>query len=499
MRIYTRALIREVTESCAREYFSRTGLKYPSCWVVQQARIRRRTRMREDDMSVLGDDGLVDCDHEQEGEDGSCLVEKRDEDDEEFMKEKIFDFELLDDDDEYLDDVEEMEGITKQVEEDEDDEMDDEEDDEDEEDVDEEEDLESDDMDVMTDPLFQPELSMRITSQEAMSTTAGGVETTFYVPPPEVYTFAEPNVEDESQVPESKTDSTTTTKEQKRKLMVFQRPVLPLPPPALSTFRPAALKFYNVDPVHAGRGTPCVKERREMWAGGSLDLRHDTYSSGLGACHEVETGDSVFGDCLGTCCGKEKERKEEKEGSSSSLPQAQSLNVEIPPDRIPHRRRGVMGRTELLKVYAPPTRSVPSHLPLARRPPRPPPPPPLTPLQPPPSPQLGLDESASSSDSVVTVQQQQQQAFYHHHQYPPVVPYSWEQVADAVDVLAYQGIDASVWLDGHAHHPTPVVVAAAAALTTSSLSLSSTGISASDVQVQPTFNPSSSELSAALG
>jgi hypothetical protein len=232
-----------------------------------------------------------------------------------------------------------------------------------------------------------------------------------------------------------------------------------------------------------------------------------------------ENDESVFGDCVGSCCmsenakGKMKaveeegekgdvgeEKPEESElprgeddgasSTSTTLSQQQPITqpppqplqlqptphmtVEISParpDRIPHRRRGVIGRTELLKDYAPPTRSVPPILPLARRPPRPP------------QLELALEETESRALAPPP------QAHHHHHQYPPVVPYSWEQVAEAIEVLAYQGVDASVWVDGHGHPPTPSL----------SSPMASNGISTVEVQVQPTFNPSSSELSAALG
>jgi len=610
VRIYTPALIREVTEISAREYYHRMGLKYPPCR-FSLSHYRKRLRRRGDDISVSEDDPLVDGGHEQEGGDVEgdsdevfdvlSSREKKDDGDadgEEFRKEKIFDFELLDDDEED-EEVEEARKVDVDVDEETDDCRDEDDEDEDDDDDDEDDgdcgdedeapesgvDL---DLEAIRDPFFQPELSMRITPQAPMPSISAGVETTFYVPPPEVHAILEqnsplceeqdPHSEAQPSSPNGNPTMTATSKQnQKQKFMLFHRPVLPLPPPALSTFRPAALRFYNVDPVHAGRGTPCVKERREVWAGvhkvSSLsfsvkqirrtggcddglssssgdvadvtawyvkadevqvatakDVPSSTSSAtGPGSNYDVcsmpapaEKDDSVFGECVGMCCindntkGKMKsveveveeqavERggvgegrleeelprgEEEAHGdddgpssASAALPQqsiaqpppqppqpTRHLTVEIPPahtDRIPHRRRGVIGRMELLKVYAPPPRLVPSILPVARRPPRPPP----LALE------LGLDETETGR-SLATPQ-----AYYH-----PVVPYSWEQVSEAMEVLAYQGIDASVWMDGHGP-PSP----------SSSSPLSPNGISGSEVQIQPTFNPSSSELSSALG
>jgi hypothetical protein len=419
----------------------------------------------------------------------------------------------------------------------------------------------------MTDPLFQPELSIRITPQEAVSSTAGGLESAFYVPPLEMYAVSEQNTalcEDQKKDPEPPSDSASNAMmrhSQKQKIMLIHRPVLPLPPPTLSTFRPTALRFYNIDPVHAGRGTPCAKERREAWAGrpSALSSIKETrlgqgddcagsasaeaaavgdYESGVTAWYAyadevqvtaaksevssastvigipcldaqsvpapAEDDDSVFGDCIGTCCrgedvkgkveagekggiGDGKLEEESVRGEAEACgddrpsipavlpqpnaqpppPQSPHMTVEIPPahsaERIPQGRRGVTGRTDLLKVYAPPAKSAPSILPLARRPPRPPP--------------LALEEANAVLRSLTP-------QTYHH----PVVPYSWEQVAEAMAVLAYQGIDASVWVDGHHGHSS-----------TTMTTTSSNGVSGTEVQVQPTFNPSSSELSAALG
>jgi len=595
VRIYTPALIREVTEISAREYYHRMGLKYPCRFALSL--YRRRVRRREDDISVSEDDPLVDRDGGQEQEGGDVeadsdevfdvlsSLEKKDDGDadgEEFRKEKIFDFELLDDDEEDEEVMDEARKLDEETDDDEDEDGD--EDDGDDGDDDEAPESGVDlDFEAIRDPFFQPELSMRITPQAPIPSISGGIETTFYVPPPEVHAIFEQNsplCEEQAQDPDSEAraaatspngNSTATSKQnQKQKFMLFHRPVLPLPPPALSTFRPTALRFYNVDPVHAGRGTPCVKERREMWAGvpkvpslsisvqqfrrikgcddgtsgdvasdvnawyveageGQVATARDLSSSTSSAPHSdvcsipphTEKDDSVFGDCVGVCCmnentkgkmktvgveveeqevegGRVGERRLEEElqrgeeeahgdddgpsSTSAALPQhsiaqppppqpSQHMTVEIPPvhpDRIPHRRRGVIGRTELLKVYAPPPRLVPSILPLARRPPRPPP------L----SLGLGLEETETAR-SLATPQT------YHH----PVVPYSWEQVSEAMEVLAYQGVDASVWMDRHGHPPSPL----------SPCPLSPNGISGTEVQIQPTFNPSSSELSSALG
>ena len=590
VRIYKPALIREVTEMTAREHFRKMGLAYPSSRVAYP-RYRRRMRKRGEDLSSMSEDDRLG-DHEPDETDGEGeggdLFDKKDEadgdmdsngDGEEFRNETIFDFELFDDDEECVED-EMVDEVGMQIGEEEDEEEEeedgdgdgmDEDDDEAEDDDDGSQDNDEDgpdgevdlDLEARTDPLFQPDLSMRITPQEPTSSTTGGIETTFYLPPVEMYAVCEQK-QDQDQDPDPAQSSSLETM---RRVLYVQRPALSLPPPSLSVFRPASLKYYNIDPMHAGRGTPCVKERREVWAGGPLVSLSSSFSGKEPSREEEEeeedasgglpssdatasdaydsatwyayadggqvaiakqtsdaessapspANDSVFGDCVGTCCmgengkgkaaatvdvcdkegggggggssegnldeelprGEEEACGDDNRSSPASTnllqppiaqpplsppPPIRPLAVDIlpAPDRIPHGRRGVMGRTELLKPYAPPNRSSPSILPLSRRPPRP-----------------------------------RQPHMYHHS----VVPYSWEPVADAMDVLAFQGIDASVWVDGHGRPPPPPPMSVGVGA--GSLVNGISGTEAQQVQPQPQptpmFNPSSSELSAALG
>ncbi len=615
-------MIREITELNAREYH-RMGLKYP-------------------------------CPHRNEVGESASLATQKDEsgaesDEEEFRKEKIFDFELLDDDEEdkqtaedYARDDDDGEELMMGVVEDEG--MDDESDDEDD-----EEDVTMDqrasegefdpDMEALLDPSYSPELSRRITLLEGQSPLIGsGLVSTFYVPPPELVTVP---VQDSTTCAESLAPPQQLGQLQegvhehpiqlvptslKPKFLVFHRPVLSLPPPRLSTIKPAALKGYNVDPVHAGRGTPSIRERREPWAEGCLPFAvnrpcaHDagsasatsstnvtnvnaaetstevannvdgididsfascvtTYyayendvaspsksdnlttaeetgstptlvgqmvddtvvsssSSSVVDAHPVDESavsvvapegaihshcsdehsahpggdnDTEFGDCVGLCCMSEKVKGkrraldmdvdekgrggvddqmnsvdvggyfaeavqrvpgEESHVAPTGFPQGESvantaseqgqaqhqtvveMSSEIP-DRIPPRRRAVLGRSEILKVYAPLERLLPAMLPLARRPPRP----------------LPLEENPVLRSNDLP--------------YHPVTPYSWEQVADAVDILAYQGMDARSWVSTYNAPGSNTMVVCNSIVT--------------GADVQPTFNPSSSELSAALG
>ena len=569
------------------------------------------------------------------------------EEDDEFRKEKIFDFELLDDDEDVDGDEDEveMEEVKKQPggDDDNDDEMDEDDEAYDEDDEDEDEDYEDDPSNLevdeakfkldVADPLFNSDLSMQVEPQGA-SSPSSGLESTFYVPPLDFMPIPQNSVscqQDQQQAPSQDQEQLSTStldmpSPLKRKLMVVQRPVLSLPPPGLSTFRPQALKLYNIDPVHAGRGTPSIRVRRELWAGGPLppfpviqarpsdvdqasagvsfddanaattstevancvgEINADVFapgcvtayyafasdddtagftantttaiedmdstptlakqvteslpSSSADCAHPVDESavsmvaheepaaghpadnDTEFGDCAGSCClsekakGKRRAVEEEKEdekkegvvqgtdGSNGGfggsfdgpldgtagaeghhngteltptpgLPPGEPLSVGLPqssedqtlhqtlhqtveltpaiPDRTPLRRRSVPGRSELLKVYAPPVKPTPPMLPLARRPPRP------LPLE---------DNPVLRSNG---------------QPYHPVTPYSWEQVAEAIDLLACHGIDAASWVD---------------ASNVGDLSTLAPTIVLSGTEVQPTFHSSSSELSAALG
>ena len=286
VRRYSSDLIREVTEFSAREYHHRMGLRYP-----YPRRRRRVAKVHQEDDTI---DDKEACKSPVSPIDKDGL-----EDDDEFRKEKIFDFELLDDDEDVDGDEDEMEidEVKKQTgggggddDNDDDDGMDDDDEAYDEDDEDEDEDYEEDpsnpevdqakfELDVapITDPLFNPDLSMQIQPQGA-SSPSSMLESTFYVPPLDFMPLAIPqnsSQQDQQQSPsqdqeEASTSTSNTPSPLKRKLMVVQRPVLSLPPPGLSTFRPQALKLYNIDPVHAGRGTPSIRVRRELWAGGPL-------------------------------------------------------------------------------------------------------------------------------------------------------------------------------------------------------------------------------------
>lgn len=289
---YSPDLIREVTELKAREYHHRMGLKYPYPHRNYRHRLPIAGVRQE-----LGDAHLAE--HNEIGESPSSATETGAEsDEEEFRKEKIFDFELLDDDEEDGDGVEEKQNVEDYAPDDddegsmmgvvEDEGMDDESDDEDD-----EEDVTMDqrasegefdpDMEALLDPSYSPELSRRITPLEVQSPSVGsGLVSTFYVPPPEFVTVP---VRDSTTCTESLAPPHQPGQPQegvhehpiqlgptslKPTYLVFHRPVLSLPPPQLSTIQPAALKGYNVDPVLAGRGTPSIRERREPWAEGCL-------------------------------------------------------------------------------------------------------------------------------------------------------------------------------------------------------------------------------------
>lgn len=650
MRRYSPDLIREVTEFNAREYYQRMGLKYPYP--------RRNNRHRLCVGGIRQESADRRLAEQREIDEPTSLVTESDDagaepDDEEFRKEKIFDFELLDDDEEEREGAEKekqaaedraynvSEGLAAGVVEDEgmDEESDDEDDD---------EEVMMDQpttggvfdpaMEALSDPLYNPELSSRITPQDVQPPSiASGLMSTFYVPPPDPFTMPvrNPTTCDENLAPTQQSEqhgiheyplqqASSSSVSLNRKFMVFHRPVLSLPPPRLITIKPASLKGYNVDPVHAGRGTPSIRERREAWAGGCLPFTvnrpcpHDSgrasatssmnmtmsaaetstevannvdgndvdyfvpcvttyyaYENGVASAstsdnlttaeeigstptlvrqmsdetvtpspsssmiestHPVDESavsvvgpeeattsscgeehsacpddDTVFGDCVGSCCMSEKrkgkrravdvdmdrkgERRveeqiysadvvlggyvdqqipgEEDRVSSPSFHQCESgaSTSSGPPeqeqakhlmemssethDRIPLRRRAVFGRSEILKVYAPLERILPAMLPLARRPPRP----------------LPLEENPVLRANGLP--------------YHPVTPYSWEQVAVAVDILAYQGMDARSWMTAYNSTGSNAALVCNTVVTGS--------------QVQPTFNSSSSELSAALG
>jgi len=350
------------------------------------------------------------------------------------------------------------------------------------------------------DPSFNAELSSPTSPDTQVEPVSPGESLSFYVPPMEIYHQSpspqlqqqgDQQQQDEHQMQADRQDELEASQQhhqhqvvqipaapQPQQMVVFQPPILPLPPPRISSIRVNVLRQLDTGAKLIGRGTPASKARCTMWAKGlspTFGTILDLVDNSVGGAVVVDDDDmTVFGDeFVGDgiadsgsekAKGKRKaevveevgdeegerrgaprlrlqgedERRDESERSSMapelSLPgemdmdrdasaldstsvQEQQQQIPIPP---PGRRRMVDRDGSLHFVPAPPLKSAPMIRPLARRPP--------------------LPQSSTSNTSPGAGGQQQQ--------------YSWESIAEAVDALSYQGINPAGFLDGTIQAPS---------------------------------------------